>query len=136
MTFRRRAATSFSSRSTARVQALAESLMVNKRGGIVALDVRTGGIIAMVSAPDYDPGGFAGRMSQDFVDHVMRNPMQPLFNRAIQMHQPPGSTWKSWMSIWGAAGGAHQREHPAHLRRRLLARRPVLPVHGQHGAIS
>ena len=85
----------------ARVQALAESLMVNKRGGIVAIDPQTGGIIAMVSTPDYDPEGFAGRMTQEFVDHVFRNPMQPLFNRAIQMHQPPGSTWKSFMALWG-----------------------------------
>jgi penicillin-binding protein 2 len=89
----------------ARVQALAESLMVNKRGGIVAIDPQTGGIIAMVSTPDYDPEGFAGRMTQEFVDHVFRNPMQPLFNRAIQMHQPPGSTWKSFMALWGLQEG-------------------------------
>jgi len=89
----------------ARVQALAESLMVNKRGGIVAMDPQTGGIIAMVSAPDYDPAGWTGRMSQDFVDHVFRNPLQPMFNRATQMHQPPGSTWKVWMSLWALEMG-------------------------------
>jgi penicillin-binding protein 2 len=89
----------------ARVQALAESLMVNKRGGIVAMDPQTGGIIAMVSAPDYDPAGWTGRMSQEFVDHVMRNELQPLFNRATQMFQPPGSTWKVWMSLWALEMG-------------------------------
>jgi penicillin-binding protein 2 len=88
-----------------RVQALAESLMYRKRGGVVALDPRTGGIIAMVSAPDYDPEGWTGRMSQEFVDHVMRNPLQPLFNRATQMSQPPGSTWKVWMSLWALEEG-------------------------------
>jgi penicillin-binding protein 2 len=89
----------------ARTQALAESLFVNKRGGIVAMDPRTGGIIAMVSAPDYDPEGWTGRMSQEFVDHVFRNPVQPLFNRATQMFQPPGSTWKVWMSLWALEMG-------------------------------
>lgn len=89
----------------ARVQAFAESLMVNKRGGIVAMDPRTGGIIAMVSAPDFDPADWTGRLSQAFVDHVFRNPLEPLFNRATQMHQPPGSTWKVWMSLWALQEG-------------------------------
>jgi penicillin-binding protein 2 len=80
------------------VQALAESLMVNLRGGVVALDVEDGGIIAMASAPDYDPTKFAGRMSQEFVDYVYRNPEKPLFNRATQSSQPPGSTWKPFMA--------------------------------------
>jgi penicillin-binding protein 2 len=89
----------------ARVQALAESLMVNQRGGVVAIDPKTGGIISMVSMPDYEPAGWAGRMTQEFVDHVMRNPLQPMFNRAIQMHQPPGSTWKNWMALFALQKG-------------------------------
>ncbi len=89
----------------AKVQALAESLMVNKRGGVVALDAQTGGIIAMASAPDYDPEGFTGRMSQEFVDYVWRNEEKPLFNRATQMMQPPGSTWKPFMAIVALAEG-------------------------------
>lgn len=86
-------------------QALAESLFVNKRGGLVAIDVQTGGILAMVSAPDYEPAGFSGRMTQEFVDHVMRNELRPLFNRAIQMYQPPGSTWKPFMALWALQEG-------------------------------
>lgn len=84
----------------AKVQALAESLFVNKRGGAVAIDVETGGILAMVSAPDYDPTRFAGRMSQRFVDFIYRNDSKPLFNRATQMFQPPGSTWKPFMAAY------------------------------------
>ena len=80
------------------VQALAESLLVGKRGGVVALDVNTGGIIAMASAPDYDPTRFAGKLDQAFVDYIYRNPAKPLFNRATQSSQPPGSTWKPFMA--------------------------------------
>ena len=80
------------------VQALAESLMMNMRGGAVALDVNTGGIIAMASMPDYDPTRFAGRLNQEFVDYIYRNPDKPLFNRGTQMMQPPGSTWKPFMA--------------------------------------
>ena len=89
----------------AKVQALAESLFVNKRGGAVAIDVETGGIIAMVSAPDYDPTRFAGRMSQQFVDYIYRNESKPLFNRATQMYQPPGSSWKPFMAAVALAEG-------------------------------
>lgn len=83
----------------AKVQALAERLMEGKRGGVVMLDVNDGAILSMVSAPDYDPAGFRGRMDQAFVDYVWRNPAQPLFNRATQSFQPPGSTWKPFMSL-------------------------------------
>ncbi|HYE95433.1 MAG TPA: penicillin-binding protein 2 [Rubricoccaceae bacterium] len=89
----------------ARTQALAESLFTGKRGGAVMMDARTGGILSMVSAPDFEPSGFSGRMTQDFVDYVWRNPAQPLFNRATQSYQPPGSTWKPFMALVGLEEG-------------------------------
>ena len=82
-----------------RVQALAESLFVNKRGGAVALDPNTGEILALVSAPDYDLSMFTGRLTQATVDYVYRNPVKPLYNRATQSQQVPGSTWKPFMAL-------------------------------------
>jgi len=124
----------------ARVQALAESLMVNKRGGIVALDPRTGGIISMVSMPDYDPGGFAGRMTQEFVDHVYdlnrTAPLRPLFNRAVQMHQPPGSTWKVWMSLWGLQEGLITENTRLHCGGGYSLGGRFFRCMGNHGSIS
>ena len=82
-----------------KVQALAESLFVNKRGGAVMIDVKTGGIISMVSAPDYDLDIFRGGFTQAEVDFLYRNPEKPDFNRATQTEQlPPGSTWKPFMA--------------------------------------
>ena len=81
-----------------RVQALAESLFVNKRGGAVMMDVKTGGIISMVSAPDFDLNIYRDGFTQREVDFLYRNPEQPLFNRATQANLPPGSTWKPFMS--------------------------------------
>ena len=81
-----------------RVQALAESLFVNKQGGAVMIDVETGGIISMVSAPDYDLDIFRDGFTQAEVDYLYRNPAKPDFNRATQSSQPPGSTWKPFMS--------------------------------------
>ncbi|MEM9996789.1 MAG: penicillin-binding protein 2 [Bacteroidota bacterium] len=94
----------------ARVQALAESLFVGKRGGAVALSPKTGEIIAMVSAPDYDLDQWRGRLSQTFVDYVYRNPDRPLFNRATQSFQPPGSTWKPFMSLVALEEGMITRD--------------------------
>ena len=81
-----------------RVQALAESLFVNKRGGAVMMDAKTGGIIASVSAPDYDLDIFRDGFTQAEVDFLYRNPEKPDFNRATQAALPPGSTWKPFMA--------------------------------------
>ncbi|MFN3595936.1 MAG: penicillin-binding protein 2 [Rubricoccaceae bacterium] len=89
----------------ARVQALAESLFVNKRGGAVMMDVHTGGIIAFVSAPDYPPSLMAGRLTQADVDYLYRNENRPVFNRATQADLPPGSTWKPFMAAWALQEG-------------------------------
>ena len=81
-----------------KVQALAESLFVNKRGGAVMMDVKTGGVISMVSAPDYDLSIYEDGFTQQEVDFLYRNPEQPDFNRATQASLPPGSTWKPFMA--------------------------------------
>lgn len=82
----------------AKVQALAESLFVGKRGGAVMMDVNTGGIISMVSAPDYNLDIFEDGFTQAEVDFLYRNPEKPDFNRATQTALPPGSTWKPFMA--------------------------------------
>ena len=82
----------------ATVQALAESLFVNKRGGAVMMDVKTGGVISMVSAPDYDLDIYEDGFTQSEVDFLYRNPEKPDFNRATQASLPPGSTWKPFMA--------------------------------------
>lgn len=120
----------------ARLQALAESLMVNKRGGIVALDPQTGGILSMVSKPDYDPGQFAGPMTQEFVDYVLRNPLRPLFNRAIQMHQPPGSAWKNWMALFALQMGMITEHTRLHCPGGYMLGGRFFRCMGTHGSIN
>ena len=81
-----------------KVQALAESLFVGKRGGAVMMDVKTGGVISMVSAPDFDLDIYRDGFTQAEVDFLYRNPEKPDFNRATQASLPPGSTWKPFMA--------------------------------------
>ena len=87
------------------VQALAESLFVNKRGAAVALDANTGGIIALVSSPDFDPTLFTGGIDQVQWQAIKSHPEKPLYNRASMNRMPPGSTWKPMMALMALDSG-------------------------------
>jgi penicillin-binding protein 2 len=88
------------------LQAVAELTMENRRGAVVALDPRTGDVLAMVSRPAFDPNLFAGRIrSKDWKD-LVDNPEHPLLNRAVQAQQAPGSTFKPIMALAGLESGA------------------------------
>lgn len=88
-----------------RVQALAESLFVNKRGGAVALDPKTGAIIALVSKPDFNPEVFTQAIDPEQWDYLNNSAEKPLLNRATMNLLPPGSTWKPFMALMGLQEG-------------------------------
>lgn len=77
------------------LQMLAEQLMSNKMGSIVAIEPETGEILCLVSAPSYDPATMVGR--QRGANHMLleRDLRKPLFNRALMSGTPPGSTFKT-----------------------------------------
>jgi len=76
------------------VQVLAERMLRNKLGAIVAIDPRSGGIIAMASGPTYDPNLLTGNQRRNNFSWMLRDTARPLFNRAIKGQYPPGSTVK------------------------------------------
>lgn len=76
------------------VQQLAEKLMTNKVGAVVALDPKTGGIIAMASGPNYDPNDLTGPNKQKNYGRLALDVAGPLLNRAAQGNYEPGSTFK------------------------------------------
>lgn len=77
------------------LQKLGERLMQGKLGAIVAIEPSTGEILAMVSAPNYDPRKMEGRERGRMMGEMMKDPMRPMLNRAIQGTYPPGSTFKT-----------------------------------------
>lgn len=77
------------------LQLLAEKLMVNKLGSIVAIEPETGEILCIVSAPNYDPSIMVGRQRGRNHSDLEKDPLKPLFNRAIMATYPPGSTFKT-----------------------------------------
>ncbi len=68
--------------------------MGGKKGAAVAMDPRTGAVLALVSYPSYDDNAFSGGISQADYSAIINDPSQPLFNRAIAAKYPTGSTIK------------------------------------------
>lgn len=78
----------------ARLQEYGEALMKGKRGSIVAIDPSTGGILAIVSSPSYDPNLLVGRNRGHNFRSLLDDKSKPLFDRALMAQYPPGSTFK------------------------------------------
>jgi penicillin-binding protein 2 len=76
------------------LQQLAEKLIAGKLGAVVALDPKTGGILAMASGPNYDPNSLTGPAKQKNYSRMVLDVSAPLLNRAIKGMYPPGSTYK------------------------------------------
>lgn len=81
------------------LQVLGERLMRNKIGSVVAIDPQTGGILAMVSSPTFDPNLLTGSYRARNFSKLFVDTTKPLFNRAIQGTYPPGSSMKPLMAL-------------------------------------
>ncbi len=79
---------------SAKLQRYGEQLMQGKTGGIVAIEPSTGEILAVVSAPSYDPNLLVGRARSKNYGWLLTAEGLPLFNRALMAYYPPGSTFK------------------------------------------
>jgi penicillin-binding protein 2 len=88
------------------LQLLATEALRGWRGSVVAIDPRNGEILALVSAPAFDPNIFASGMSTDDFSALQSDPGQPLFNRAVRGAYPPGSTIKPMLSMAALQTGA------------------------------
>ncbi len=88
------------------LQRYAEQLMQNKRGSVVAIEPSTGEILALVSAPTYDPGLLVGRVRGKNYAQLIADTLKPFFNRALLAEYPPGSTFKVFNVLVGLQEGA------------------------------
>ncbi len=75
------------------------------RGAIVALEPRTGGVLALYSAPSYDINRFIGGVPPKYYASLNADPHHPMLNRAIQGAYPPASTWKLATAVIGLQRG-------------------------------
>jgi len=87
------------------LQRAAEDMVGERSGAVVAIDPRTGEILAMVSKPAYDPNLFATRISAIDWNNLITDPRNPMQNRAIQSRFSPGSVFKVFMAAAGLEAG-------------------------------
>ncbi len=96
----------------ARLQSFCEELMRGKVGSAVAIEPSTGEILMMVSTPTFDPHELVGRERGNNYMQLLRNPRNPLFNRAVSARYPPGSTFKMLQGLIGLQNGVlDRRQH-------------------------
>ncbi|MGI3131351.1 penicillin-binding protein 2 [Halopseudomonas pachastrellae] len=93
----------------AELQAVAEEALGDRRGAVVAIDPNTGGVLAFVSKPGFDPNLFVTGIS--YADYgALRDSLdQPLFNRVLRGQYPPGSTIKPIVALAGLDAGVVTR---------------------------
>ena len=87
------------------LQMLGEKLMQNKLGSIVAIDPRTGGILCMVSSPNFKPKLLTGAERKKHIAELLLNPASPLLNRSVSATYSPGSTFKTLQALIGLHEG-------------------------------
>lgn len=83
----------------AKLQAVAEQAFGERRGALVAIEPSTGGILALVSMPGFDPNLFIDGIDPQSWDELNNSPDKPMVNRALNGAYPPGSTFKPFMAL-------------------------------------
>ena len=89
----------------ASLQVAASEALGDRRGAVVAIDPRSGGILAMASEPGYDPNLFVTGMDPTVYNELVNSPNKPLFNRATDGRYAPGSTFKPVVALAALAAG-------------------------------
>lgn len=92
-----------------RLQAVAEQALGNRRGAVVAIEPKTGGVLAYVSQPSFDPNLFVTGISHADYGALRDSIDQPLFNRVLRGLYPPGSTIKQIVALAGLEYGVTTR---------------------------
>ena len=82
-----------------KLQKLVEDMFGDRRGALVAIDPRTGEVLAFVSKPTFDPNLFVEGIDQESWSALSESINKPLLNRALRGTYPPGSTYKPFMAL-------------------------------------
>lgn len=88
------------------LQQIATEAMGGHRGAVVAIDVTSGGVLALVSTPSFDPNLFVTGISYKDYQALNESPDLPLYNRAIQGQYPPGSLLKPMLGVGALEAGS------------------------------
>lgn len=98
------------------IQQSAERALAGEHGAVVIMDAQNGDLLAMASAPAFDPNAFVPTISSRRWEALRKNPAKPLFNRAASGTYAPGSTFKPVVAIAALANGKATLEETVHCR--------------------
>ena len=93
-----------------KLQEIAEKAFGDRRGALVAIEPSTGGILALVSMPTFDPNLFVDGIRHEDWDSLNNSPDRPMVNRALNGAYPPGSTFKPFMALAALESGKRTPE--------------------------
>jgi len=88
-----------------KLQEIAEKAFGDRRGALVAIDPTSGGVLALVSMPTYDPNLFVDGIRTDDWEQLNNSPDKPMVNRALNGAYPPGSTFKPFLALAALESG-------------------------------
>lgn len=108
------------------LQAYGERLMGSKRGAIVALDPKTGEVLALVSAPTFSTDFLSGKNRGSHYSEMLKDPAKPLFNRTMRATYRPGSIFKMIQGLIAIDEGVITTES------RIFCDRNIIGCHGNH----
>ena len=94
----------------AKLQEIVELAFGDRRGALVAIEPATGGILAMVSVPNYDPNQFVDGITTPDWEALNNSADKPMVNRALNGAYPPGSTFKPFMALGALTLGKRRAE--------------------------
>src|SRR5207302_9868937 len=88
-----------------RLQEAADAAFLGRAGAVVAMEAKTGFILAMVSRPAFDPNKMSGRITRAELQKINDDPLKPMLNRVMNENYHPGSTFKIVISLAGLEQG-------------------------------
>jgi len=94
-----------------RLQHVAYEALNGERGAVVAIEIATGGVLAMASAPTFDSNEFVTGISFKNYDALINSPDRPLFDRVLQGQYPPGSTVKPFYGLAALDSGTINKDY-------------------------
>ncbi len=94
----------------AELQRIAEQAFGDRKGALIAIEPATGGILALVAVPNYDPNLFVDGIDTQNWKELNESPDKPMVNRALNGAYPPGSTFKPFMALGALSLGKRRPE--------------------------